>query len=37
MGTGTTAIACKNLRMNFVGTEKDFECFNASKDRIEKL
>ena len=35
MGSGTTAIACKNLNRNFIGMELDEIYFNIAKERIE--
>ena len=34
MGTGTTAVACKNLKRNFIGFEIDAERFNEVKIRV---
>lgn len=34
MGTGTTGVACKNTRRDFVGIELDKEYFNIAKKRI---
>lgn len=34
MGTGTTAMACKNLNRNFIGIEIDEEYFNIAKNRL---
>jgi DNA modification methylase len=34
-GSGTTAIACKNLGRNFIGIEKDEGYFNIAKERID--
>jgi len=36
MGSGTTGVACKNLKRNFIGIEKDENYFNISQDRINK-
>jgi len=35
MGSGTTAIACKNLNRNFIGIELDDNYFEVAKNRIE--
>lgn len=35
MGSGTTGVACKNLKRNFIGIEKDKEYFKIAKQRIE--
>lgn len=35
MGSGTTGIACKNLKRNFIGIEKDREYFRIAKQRIK--
>lgn len=35
MGSGTTGLACKKLKRNFIGIELDFDYFNIAKDRIE--
>ena len=34
MGSGTTGLACKNLKRNFIGIEIDEEYFNIAKKRI---
>ena len=36
MGSGTTGIACMNLKRNFIGTELDSEYFKIAKSRVEK-
>lgn len=36
MGSGTTGIACKNLKRKFIGIEIDDTYFNIAKERIEK-
>jgi site-specific DNA-methyltransferase (adenine-specific) len=36
MGSGTTGIACMNLKRNFIGTELDTEYFEIAKKRVEK-
>lgn len=36
MGSGSTGIACINLKRNFIGMEIDEEYFNIAKERIEK-
>ena len=35
MGSGSTGVACKNLKRNFIGIEKDEEYFRIAKQRIE--
>lgn len=35
MGSGTTGVACKKLKRNFIGIEKDKTYFDISKDRIQ--
>ena len=34
MGSGTTGVACKNLKRNFVGIELDKKYFKIAEDRI---
>lgn len=34
-GSGTTAVACKNLNRQYICIEKDLETFNIAKERIE--
>ena len=34
MGSGTTGVACKNTRRNFIGIERDPEYFRIASDRI---
>jgi len=36
MGSGTTGVACKKLKRNFIGIEKEEKYFNISKQRILK-
>lgn len=36
MGSGSTGVACKNLRRNFIGIEIDETYFNIAKNRIEE-
>ena len=36
-GSGTTGVACKNLKRNFIGIEKDENYFNIAKNRIESV
>jgi site-specific DNA-methyltransferase (adenine-specific) len=35
MGSGTTGVACVNLRRKFIGIEKDEKYFQIAKERIE--
>lgn len=35
MGSGTTGVACINMRRNFIGIELDQEYFKIAKDRVE--
>jgi len=35
MGSGSTGVACKNLKRNFIGIEKDREYFRVAKQRIK--
>lgn len=35
-GSGTTAIACHNLKRRFICIEKDFDYFKASVERLEQ-
>jgi site-specific DNA-methyltransferase (adenine-specific) len=35
MGSGTTGVACKNLKRDFIGIELDQEYFKIAKERIE--
>jgi DNA modification methylase len=34
MGSGTTGLACKNLKRNFIGIEKELQYFETAKRRI---
>lgn len=36
MGSGTTGIACKNLKRKFIGIELDEEYFESAKNRIDR-
>jgi site-specific DNA-methyltransferase (adenine-specific) len=36
MGSGTTGVACKNLKRNFIGFEKDLSYFEKAKSRLEE-
>jgi site-specific DNA-methyltransferase (adenine-specific) len=36
MGSGTTGVACVNLKRNFIGIELDKEYFEIAKKRIFK-
>lgn len=35
-GSGSTGVACKQLKRNFIGIELELEYFNVAKERIEK-
>jgi site-specific DNA-methyltransferase (adenine-specific) len=35
MGSGSTGVACKRLKRNYIGIEKNFEGFTIAKNRIE--
>lgn len=35
-GSGTTGVACKQLKRNFIGIELNEDYYNISKDRIDK-
>lgn len=37
MGSGTTGVACANLKRNFIGIEKDTEYFEIAYERIKKF
>ena len=36
MGSGSTGVAAKNLKRNFIGIEKDENYFNIATDRINR-
>lgn len=36
MGSGTTGVACQNLKRNFIGIENDKKIFYSAKERLEK-
>jgi DNA modification methylase len=36
MGSGTTGVACRLEKRNFIGIEKEENYFNIAKNRIEK-
>jgi site-specific DNA-methyltransferase (adenine-specific) len=36
MGSGTTGVACKKLRRNFIGIEKNPEYFDIANKRIKE-
>ena len=36
MGSGSTGVACKNLKRRFIGIELDKEYFNIAQERIKK-
>lgn len=36
IGGGTTAVACLNLKRNYIGVELNEEYFNAANERIER-
>ena len=35
MGSGTTGVACKNLKRNFIGIELDEDYFKIASERIK--
>ena len=35
-GSGTTCVACVNLKRSYIGIEMDDKYFNDAKDRIEQ-
>lgn len=37
LGSGTTAVACKELGINYIGFEKDEKYYNIAKARLEGL
>jgi len=37
MGTGTTALACKNLNMNYIGSEISLEQVKYSEERLKEI
>ena len=37
MGAGTTAVACKQLNLNYIGSEISSEQCKYAKERIEKI
>ena len=37
MGSGSTGVACKNTKRNFIGFELDENYFNIANERIEKI
>lgn len=37
LGSGTTAVACKELRRRYIGFEKEEEYFNIAKNRLEGI
>jgi len=37
MGSGTTALACKSLGLNYIGTELDKDYFNIINKRLEQV
>lgn len=37
MGSGTTAIACKELDRNYIGFELDKDYYDIAQERIDKL
>ena len=36
MGSGSTGVACKELKREFIGIEIDQKYYDIAKDRIEK-
>ena len=37
MGTGTTAVACKQLKRNFIGFELNPEYISIANERLSKV
>ena len=37
MGSGSTGVACKTLKRNFIGFEKDEKIFKVAENRIKKV
>ena len=37
MGSGSTGIACVNMKRNFIGIEMDKGIFDVAKERIQKI
>ena len=37
MGTGTTAVACKQMNLNYIGSEISLKQCEYAKERIEKI
>lgn len=37
MGSGTTGVACNNLKRHFIGIEKDYKYFGIAKQRIQEV
>ena len=37
MGSGTTGVACRKLKRNFIGIELDTRYFEVAKRRIEEI
>ena len=35
MGSGSTGVACKNMKRNFIGIEKDPDIYKVAVNRIE--
>ena len=36
-GSGSMGVACKNMKREFIGIEKDPNIFNLMRDRLDKL
>lgn len=37
MGSGTTGVACKNLKRDFIGIELDKDYFKIAEERINNV
>ena len=37
MGSGSTGVACKNTKRNFIGFELDETYYNIANERIEQI
>ena len=36
MGSGSMGVACKNMKRNFIGIEKDEEIYEIARVRVEE-